>query len=65
MKHSTFLVFCVEDKFVKVDKKSLKFSLSKEIVSYWSNKRTIKTWKSSVLKKYPNAEIKEAKIILK
>ncbi|MEY3422226.1 MAG: hypothetical protein RIR48_2529 [Bacteroidota bacterium] len=64
MKPPIFLVFCVGDKFVRVDK-HLKLSLTTEIVSYWMNKRVIKTWKSTILHKYPNAEIKEAKMVLK
>ena len=63
MPHNTFYTYCVDKKFIRV--KDLKFSLTKSIISYWISKGDAKEWSRAIKKKYPNATLEEAVLILK
>jgi len=54
-------LFCVGDKFI-TGAKSLRYKLTSDInkASIWDCKSKINTWNDIVLRKYPNAKIKEA-----
>lgn len=55
-----FYLYKKGDKFIKINE--LKISLSKSIdnASFWANKKSAKSWKNSVERKYPDAILVEA-----
>ena len=69
-----FYVYQIDDKFVKIktnkkykDGESM-FLYQKtniENASYWTSKQQAKSWKLVIDVKFPNAELKEAKLTLK
>lgn len=52
-------------KFIKI-RRNLTFGLTEEIETYFTQGlRVAKTWDWKIKKKYPNAEVREAKLVLK
>lgn len=66
-----FYIYVVGDKFVTIknDKNGKLFSIgltkSIEKCAYFTNKKNVKSWLSTIQFVYPNAEIKEATLTLK
>ena len=59
------LVVAVDKKFVKVNKNIDLTKVSDvENASYWRKKRDLNSWMSAIKKKFPTAEIKNAKLKL-
>lgn len=60
-----FYLYKKGDKFIKINE--LKISLSKSIdnASFWTNKKSAKSWKNSVECKYPDAILVKAGLNIK
>ena len=63
---TTFYVFTIGDKFLKIN--GITLSLVKDInkCAYWTEKRSALTWQKwgYFQKKYPNAKLRTAKLTL-
>lgn len=65
---NTFYVYSITKKqFVKINTKTLKISLKPSLsdCAFWTNKKQALSWKSSIQKKFPDAQLIEAVLALK
>lgn len=66
---TTFYVFQVGDKFLKLNTKNdpwmLRLTSKIEYATAWDEKRKNKSWLMFIKRKYPNVQIKEATLKLK